>query len=255
MFKKDWIKLSADERISLMSDVVKTVYAKLSLVPIDFYKEIGVNNIQGIGVTYFFNEYTKKTPIGRYKDTQVYIIDGKIAIFNDGFSTKTDIDDNIHCICNSIDIDNLYLYYNWWSELNEWLIDDFDLIKERRENNKRLKQLFLDKQYLRIEGKSFYGGIDLSPIAKIYKITPNDIFSLFELTIRGRRVNVYNKMLIVSEKQLMLYYKNYCNEDVVEYYNIELCDEYDIEKEVKRQEKLFWETMKQDFGYDKKKKR
>ena len=43
--------------------------------------------------------------------------------------------------------------------------------------------------------------------------------------------------------------------DVVKYYNIELCDESDIEKEVKRQEKLFWETMKRDFGYDKKKKR
>ena len=43
--------------------------------------------------------------------------------------------------------------------------------------------------------------------------------------------------------------------DVVKYYNIELCDEFDIEKEVKRQEKLFWETMKRDFGYDKKKKR
>ena len=43
--------------------------------------------------------------------------------------------------------------------------------------------------------------------------------------------------------------------DVVKYYNIELCDESDIEKEVKRQEKVFWETMKRDFGYDKKKKR
>ena len=61
-------------------------------------------------------------------------------------------------------------------------------------------------------------------------------------------------MLIVSENQVMLY-QNYYNKDVVKYYNIELCDESDIEKEVKRQEKLFWETMKQDFGYDKKKKR
>ena len=43
--------------------------------------------------------------------------------------------------------------------------------------------------------------------------------------------------------------------DVVKYYNIELCDESDIEKEVKRQEKVFWETMKRDFGYNKKKKR
>ena len=43
--------------------------------------------------------------------------------------------------------------------------------------------------------------------------------------------------------------------DVVKYYNIELCDDSDIEKEVKRQEKVFWETMKRDFGYDKKKKR
>ena len=50
-------------------------------------------------------------------------------------------------------------------------------------------------------------------------------------------------------------YQNYYNKDVVKYYNIELCDESDIEKEVKRQEKLFWETMKRDFGYDKKKKR
>ena len=61
-------------------------------------------------------------------------------------------------------------------------------------------------------------------------------------------------MLIVSENQVMLYQKYY-NKDVVKYYNIELCDESDIEKEVKRQEKVFWETMKRDFGYDKKKKR
>ena len=80
--------------------------------------------------------------------------------------------------------------------------------------------------------------MDLSPIAKIRKITPNNIFSLFEITC-GSRINDYNnKMLIVSENQVMLY-QNYYNKDVVKYYNIELCDESDIEKEVKRQEKLF----------------
>ena len=109
---------------------------------------------------------------------------------------------------------------------------------------------------MKIKGKSFYCGIDLSPIAKIYKITPDNIFSLFELTIPIRQVSVYNKMLIVSEYQLMAYHKNYYNKtDVIEYYNIELCDESDIKKEVKRQEKVFWKTMKCDFGYDKNKKR
>ena len=44
MFKKDWIKLSADERIALMSDVVKSVYAKFAIVPIEFYNEIGVDS-------------------------------------------------------------------------------------------------------------------------------------------------------------------------------------------------------------------
>ena len=62
-------------------------------------------------------------------------------------------------------------------------------------------------------------------------------------------------MLIVSENQVMLYQNYYYNKDIVKYYNIELCDESDIEKEVERQEKVFWETMKRDFGYDKKKKR
>ena len=248
MFKKDWIKLSVDERIALMSDVVKSVYAKLAIVPIEFYNEIGVDSNQGISVTYLFKEYTKKTPIRRYKNIQVYIVDEQVAIYYSGFLAKTDD------ICKSIDNDNSYQHYNWWSELNECLIDDFDLIKKRRENNKRLKELFLDKQYLKIKGKSSYCGIDLSPIAKIHKITPNNIFSLFEITC-GSRINDYNnKMLIVSENQVMLY-QNYYNKDVVKYYNIELCDESDIEKEVKRQEKVFWETMKRDFGYDKKKKR
>ena len=60
MFKKDWIKLSVDERIALMSDVVKSVYAKLAIVPIEFYNEIGVDSNEGISVTYLFKEYTKK---------------------------------------------------------------------------------------------------------------------------------------------------------------------------------------------------
>ena len=150
MFKKDWIKLSVDERIALMSDVVKSVYAKLALVPIEFYNEIGVDSNEGISVTYLFKEYTKKTPIRRYENIQVCIVDEQVAIYYSGFLAKTDD------ICKSIDNDNSYQHYNWWSELNECLIDDFDLIKKRRENNKRLKELFLDKQYLKIKGKSSY---------------------------------------------------------------------------------------------------